>query len=124
MPGSAWSADVPPSAQSVRQSMSSASAPCSAGAASSADTTIEVEVRASQGGVEISVRDHGVGIPAEDLGHVFEHGFRVTASEEVLGSGVGLRVAQQYAEALGGRIEAVSSEGEGSTFTAWFPDAG
>ena len=88
------------------------------------DAPIEVDVRTSQGGVEIAVRDHGVGISAEDLAHVFEHGFRVTASEHVHGSGVGLRVAQQFAEALGGRIEATSIEGEGSTFTAWFPDAG
>lgn len=83
---------------------------------------IEVQARRDAGGVEVVVTDHGVGIPAEDLPHVFDHFYRGANQALGRGAGVGLAVARQYVDLLGGRLRAESVRGEGSTFTAWFPD--
>jgi signal transduction histidine kinase len=64
---------------------------------------------------EIRVEDSGVGIPGEDLPHIFESGYRGKRSGN-RGSGIGLSLARKCADALGCRIEVQSSEGCGSVF--------
>jgi signal transduction histidine kinase/putative methionine-R-sulfoxide reductase with GAF domain len=69
-----------------------------------------------------AVRDRGIGIPAEDLPHLFERfrrGRNVPGS--VAGSGVGLASARHIVQSHGGRITVTSREGEGSTFTVYLP---
>ena len=90
---------------------------------SDAPAPIEVRARRDAGGVEVVVTDHGIGIPAEDLPHLFDHFYRGVNQTRGRGAGVGLAVARQYVELLGGRLRAESTRGEGSTFTAWFPEA-
>lgn len=89
---------------------------------SDAPAPIVVTARRDAGGVEVTVTDQGVGIPAEDLPHLFEHFYRGANQSHGRGAGVGLSVAQHYVELLGGHIQAASTRGEGSTFTTWFPD--
>lgn len=71
--------------------------------------------------VQISVRDTGMGIPAEHLPHIFDRFYRVDKSrsrQEGGGSGIGLTIARALVEGHGGRIW-VESEGKekGSRFT-------
>ena len=70
----------------------------------------------------LSVVDHGVGIPAADLPHVFE---RFRRGENVTGrfggSGVGLASVRQIVTEHGGQIDATSVEGQGSAFTVRLP---
>lgn len=75
--------------------------------------------------VQISVRDTGIGIPAEHLSHIFDRFYRVDKSRSRQaggGSGIGLTIARALVEAHGGRIWAESAgEGQGSTFTFTLP---
>jgi two-component system sensor histidine kinase KdpD len=65
---------------------------------------------ARRGGmVELTVADEGVGIPAEDLPHVFDSFFRATRGDRVApGTGLGLAIAKAFTEAMGGTIRALS----------------
>ena len=76
--------------------------------------------------VEISVRDHGMAIPAEHLAQVFEPFYRVDTrlSREVNGLGIGLTICKRIVELHGGRIWVESMVGAGSTFHVWLPREG
>ncbi|HEY3449991.1 MAG TPA: PAS domain S-box protein [Myxococcales bacterium] len=78
-----------------------------------------VLVRARRSGTEavVSVADRGVGIPAEELGCVFDRFFRARTGRKADGVGLGLYIARLIVEAHGGRIWAESQEGRGSTFS-------
>jgi heavy metal sensor kinase len=73
--------------------------------------------------VRITVSDTGVGIPPEDLPHVFERFYRVDKSRSRAhgGSGLGLAIAKSIVEAHGGRIEVHSTVGVGTSFDVWLP---
>jgi signal transduction histidine kinase len=73
--------------------------------------------------VEVSVRDTGAGIAAEDLPYVFERFYRAdkSRSRATGGAGLGLAIARSLVEAHGGRIWVESTEGEGCTFTLTLP---
>jgi signal transduction histidine kinase len=69
--------------------------------------------------VQISVSDRGIGIAAEDLPHIFEPFYRSTSvrRSQIHGTGLGLALAKQVAESMGGSLTVVSEQGRGSTFT-------
>jgi len=70
---------------------------------------VHVRAAAHRGEVAISVTDEGVGIPPDDLGHVFDSFFRVHRGDRTAaGTGLGLAIARGLVEAMGGRIEAQS----------------
>ncbi len=71
----------------------------------------------------IAVRDTGVGIPEESVGHVFERFYRVdkARSRKSGGSGLGLSIVRNMVERNGGQISLESKVGEGSVFTLMFP---
>jgi signal transduction histidine kinase len=70
----------------------------------------------------LSVQDHGIGIPAGDLPHVFERFFRGTnVAGRIRGTGIGLAGSRQIVEQHGGTLTVESREGEGSTFTVRLP---
>lgn len=81
------------------------------------DTTIEVRVR---DGV-ITVRDHGPGIPPDDLPHVFDRFYRADDARSLPGSGLGLAIVAQVAAECGGRAEAANAEGGGARMTMTIP---
>lgn len=71
--------------------------------------------------VEVRVQDHGIGIPTEALGHVFEKFYRVEQPADrprAAGTGLGLPLVQEIVAAHGGTVGVESSYGEGSSF--WF----
>jgi signal transduction histidine kinase len=67
--------------------------------------------------VVLSVADHGVGIPADELELVFERFTRGSDTKRVQGSGLGLSICQAIVLAHGGELTAISTPGEGSTFS-------
>ncbi len=88
-----------------------------------------VELVASGNGecVEVAIKDSGIGIPAEDMEHVFEEFYRASNAKKVErdGTGLGLSIARQIVERHNGRIWVESKLGEGSTFKFTLPrDAG
>lgn len=74
----------------------------------------------------ISVTDHGMGIPKEELNKIFDKFYRVTTKKanETRGSGLGLTLAKHVIEAHGGSIEVESVVGQGSKFTIRIPLGG
>ncbi len=89
---------------------------------SAAGSPIEVIARAEpQGGLVVSVRDRGIGIPESDRASLFERYFRGTNAIGVAGSGVGLHLVAMVLALHGGTIDVESCEGEGSTFVVHLP---
>jgi signal transduction histidine kinase len=84
---------------------------------------ISVVLDTSGGFARTMIVDSGAGIPAEDLPHIFERFYRVDKARNRAdgGVGLGLSLARTFAEAHGGRIEAVSESGKGSVFTVYLP---
>lgn len=85
----------------------------------------ELQVGASvvDGHVALSVRDGGLGIPAEEQARIFDKFYRVGRSDTQgrRGSGVGLALVRHIVEAHGGRVTVESRVGAGSRFTLWLP---
>jgi len=86
--------------------------------------SIAVSLKTVEGSCELSVADTGVGIPAEDLPHIFEdyHKVERQVGEKIEGTGLGLAIARKSVEMLGGTISAESKEGTGTTFTVRIED--
>lgn len=84
---------------------------------------IWVNVRGDDDHVLINVTDTGIGISPDDLKHVFQKFYRADNSQTrtVGGTGLGLYLVKQRVEAMGGKVWAESSFGEGSTFYLSFP---
>lgn len=83
---------------------------------------VTLTLRRSSGWVQVSVEDSGMGIPAHDLPYIFDRFYRADASRRPGGAGLGLSIARWIAEAHGGRLEAESTVGVGSTFILWLPE--
>jgi signal transduction histidine kinase len=86
--------------------------------------SVSVECIASAGEVTIRVTDTGVGIPADQLGAIFDDYVRVAAAHRKdEGLGLGLSVVRRAAEILGHRVSVQSEPGKGSVFSLVVPAA-
>ncbi len=86
--------------------------------------TVIVSIAREKAFVKFSIRDTGIGIPAEHLPHIFDRFYRVEKSRSRArgGSGIGLTIAKHLVEAQGGKIWAKSAgEGQGSEFIIILP---
>jgi signal transduction histidine kinase len=68
----------------------------------------------------LSVKDHGVGIPKEDLDRLFERFHRGSNVMNIQGTGLGLHIVAKYAELLNGKIFCTSELEKGTEFTIKF----
>ena len=84
---------------------------------------VVVDVAGDDEHVTISVKDSGIGIPNEDIPHLFQKFYRVNNKEthDIGGTGLGLYLSRRLAEMMGGRIWVESKHGEGSTFSVELP---
>lgn len=87
---------------------------------------LEVSAKAEEGGVQISVRDHGTGVPPEALERVFERFYKADSSRtrkegDSGGSGLGLSIARAIAEAHGGSLNVANHPQGGAVFTLHLP---
>ena len=75
--------------------------------------------------LKFRVSDTGIGIAEEKLEHIFHSFSQADASttRQFGGSGLGLTIASQLVDLMGGHITATSTVGEGSCFTVWLPSA-
>jgi two-component system sensor histidine kinase BaeS len=73
--------------------------------------------------VLLQVSDTGPGIPADELPHVFDRFWRGRQASQVSGSGIGLAIAAELAEAHGGQLTARSQPGQGTQMTLTLPAA-
>jgi len=84
-----------------------------------------VEISATTNGKEVvvSVKDTGIGIPADQLPYIFDEFRQVdgTTSKNYGGTGLGLAIADKFARNINARIEVVSEPSNGSVFSIYFP---
>jgi two-component system, OmpR family, sensor histidine kinase SenX3 len=95
---------------------------------SPAETTVVVSTgKDESGGVDVTVTDRGIGIPAHELDRIFERFYRVdpARARSTGGTGLGLSIVKHVAASHGGEVKVWSVHGEGSSFTLSLPgDAG
>jgi two-component system phosphate regulon sensor histidine kinase PhoR len=86
---------------------------------------IDVRLYRTPGGVTLSVRDRGPGIPLDEQPRIFERFYRARTARDrnVRGSGIGLALVKHIVEAHGGRLAVDSAPGQGATFTVALPAA-
>lgn len=83
---------------------------------------INVTAEAKGEFVELSIEDHGIGMPGNVMSNLFQKFYRSHRSREtVAGTGIGLYISKGIIESHGGRIGVRSEEGKGSTFTVSIP---
>lgn len=83
-------------------------------------STIELVTKIENGTLELSVQDHGLGIPEEDLDNLYKRFFRSSNATNVQGTGLGLHIVSKYTEMMNGMITCESKLGEGTKFTVIF----
>jgi len=84
-------------------------------------TPIHFKLRRRDGQLIFQVNNQGIGIPSEDLPHLFEpfdHGRNVS---NIPGTGLGLRIVKKFVDLQQGAIAVQSKVGQGTTFTVHLP---
>jgi signal transduction histidine kinase len=84
---------------------------------------IELCAVVTAGELRISVRDTGIGIPAESLPRIFDDYYRDPEARQVapLGTGLGLFTVRRFCNLLGGSVSVRSTQGIGTTFEVAVP---
>lgn len=81
--------------------------------------TISIWAEAQQ--IYLTVQDQGIGIPQEDMAHLFEPFYRAQNVGVISGTGLGLSIAKQAVELHNGQLTVTSEPGQGATFTVVMP---
>ncbi|MEY5045089.1 MAG: hypothetical protein RL713_314 [Bacteroidota bacterium] len=81
---------------------------------------IWVDSRCTESEVTLTIKDEGLGIPEEDMKHLFERFFRGKNVVNIQGTGLGLHIVSKYVELMGGKIEVESQLEVGTIFTIKF----
>ena len=81
------------------------------------------DVRRDGADMVFTIRDHGIGIPPDEVAHLFESFHRASNVGAIQGTGLGLAIVKNAVEMHGGRIEVQSALGRGTTFIVRLPVA-
>jgi signal transduction histidine kinase len=86
-------------------------------------STVTITAVQESADVCLEVKDHGIGMTAEEMQHIFEEFYRTRRAREIErdGTGLGLSIIKKAVETLGGRITVASQVDKGSTFHIYFP---
>jgi signal transduction histidine kinase len=84
---------------------------------------VTIEAGPADGQARLRVSDTGTGIPAEELPRIFNRFWRGRQASTVSGSGIGLAIAAELAQAHGGQLTAASQPGQGTELTLTLPSA-
>jgi anti-sigma regulatory factor (Ser/Thr protein kinase) len=84
---------------------------------------VTIDVTGDQGNISVSITDTGIGVPPEDVAHLFQKFYRVDNSDtrEIGGTGLGLYISRRLIESNNGHIGVNSDYGKGSTFFITIP---
>lgn len=85
------------------------------------NSPIDFEVCCQDSDIVFTIRDRGIGIPPEDLPHLFDSFYRARNTRDVQGTGLGLAIAKQYVDLHQGKISVTSELNQGSTFIVTIP---
>lgn len=85
------------------------------------DQPIEIRASYTEDALLLEIADHGIGIPEDELSHVFEKFYRATSVTSVGGTGLGLSICQGIVEAHGGTITVANRSEGGAIFTVMLP---
>jgi signal transduction histidine kinase len=90
-----------------------------------AEGHVAVRFKACEASVCVEVQDNGIGIPPDDLPHVFDRFYRVRteATREIEGNGLGLAIVKSVVAQYGGAVAVESVLGQGSCFRVSLPVA-
>src|SRR5215218_7627276 len=84
-------------------------------------SSVDLGLSREDGRVAISVTDRGCGIPEREIPHIFDRFYRAQGSSRADGTGLGLALAHEIIDHLGGEIEVLSNPNSGSTFSILLP---
>jgi signal transduction histidine kinase len=87
----------------------------------SPDNTVAVLLSFRRGQIQVTVSDHGYGIPETDLPHIFEPFYRSDSTMTISGHGIGLALTRRIIELHQGKITVQSVVGKGTTFKVTLP---
>ena len=82
---------------------------------------VEMDLHRENGHAVVSVSDKGCGIPESEQSHIFDRFYRAQGSSRADGTGLGLALADEITQHLGGKIEVHSEPNTGSTFSVFLP---
>lgn len=82
---------------------------------------ISLKITANETALHISIKDNGIGIPEEDMKHLFEAFFRAKNVKNIQGNGLGLNIVKEAMKLHGGSVIVESKVKKGSVFTLIFP---
>lgn len=88
---------------------------------SNPEALVDIQARQVKKEILVSVNDRGIGLPTDDLEHIFEKFYRVERPEKISGTGLGLSISKGIIEAHGGRIWAENRPGGGASITFSLP---
>jgi signal transduction histidine kinase len=85
--------------------------------------SVHLAAATGDGHAQVAISDTGIGIPADEVDHVFDEFFRASnaAQSPIEGTGLGLSIVKQIVDRHGGEISVSSEEGQGTTFTVRLP---
>lgn len=84
---------------------------------------VNVELKLENGELILSVRDNGIGIPEDDVKHLFTPFFRARNASSIQGNGLGLSITSESVRLHGGKVYYSKNQDKGSTFTVYLPES-
>jgi two-component system, OmpR family, sensor histidine kinase KdpD len=85
------------------------------------ESTVDIQGQIMGKNVSLEIADRGIGVPPQDLEHIFDKFFRVQRPEKITGTGLGLSISRWIIEAHGGRIKAENRPGGGTVIRLSIP---